>query len=204
MGGTPVTPQGVFSLLSQPVAKEKIHNSTRRGTAVPPNQASAGARRKVRARSAVPPSVVRCDRTADSRQQTADSTRMCRRQQQRRALASLDFATHANQSKCECKVTRSRSIRRGGGQRLRAAAPLRRCAAAPLRRCAAAPRAAAQLRLCRLSLASRARLARSPFRLPRLSRASRREIYLLSNNALCRWLECHSSTDCLHGARIRT
>ena len=39
-----------------------------------PNQASAGARRMARARSAVPPSVVRCPLCSNSRQQTADTS----------------------------------------------------------------------------------------------------------------------------------
>ena len=69
---------------SQPVAKEKIHNSTRRGTAVPP-QSSIGGRKAQGPCSVGRPAVRRCPLCSSNsrRQQAADSTRMCRRQQQR-------------------------------------------------------------------------------------------------------------------------
>ena len=135
------------------------------------------------------PLSLRCVRTADdnSRQQTADS-----RQQHTDGCAD-DSSSDARSPLWISQLTRTKAnanlewLDRFEGGVVSVCAPLRRCAAAPLRRCAAAP-----LRRC-ASLASRSPRALA-YWFPRLSLASYREIHLLSNDARCRWLECHSST----------
>ena len=86
--GFPTTP---------PVDEEKSTTARDAARQYAPNRAFAGARRKARARSAVPPSVVFEHATANSKGGSGRRALSGRSLQETRALASLDFATHANQ-----------------------------------------------------------------------------------------------------------
>ena len=115
---------------------------------------AAGARRKTRARSAVPPSVVFEQATANSK---GGSGRRALPGATRRRARSLLWISQLTRTKANVNLERLERFEGGVASAcapLRcSAAPLLRCSAAPLLRCAAAP-------LCRCAAARRCRICR--------------------------------------------
>jgi len=176
------------------VDKEKSTTARDAARQYAQNRASAGARRKTRARSAVPPSVVFEQATANSK---GGSGRRALPGATRRRARSLLWISQLTRTKANVNLER---LERFEGGVASACAPLR-CSAAPLLRCSAAP-------LLRCSAAPLRRCAAAPLRAAAASAAgvAPRDTPLPLECAASVALDCRSSTKCCartttHGVR---